>query len=175
MAFSTNSATKGIKKLGIIVLVAAVFSGCTFYDINKRKYNELSREHNQVANEALLKKNDAVDNYNNSKYDEAKEDAVKAKELFTRAKEISQRNLENANNIKDINWLPDYQQKVIQSETYWIEIMGMVVEASDAQTDGNMAKANQLVKTLESKMPRYEALQKEIDQIEADHKDFFEK
>jgi hypothetical protein len=152
-----------------------IFSACTFYDVNKRKYNELSREHNTLANEALIKKNEAVDNYNVNKYEGAKIAAAEAKDLFTQAKEISQENQKNAMKIKDVNWLPDYQKKVVESESYWIEIMDLVIEACDAQISHNMAKANQLVKTLQSKVPQYEALQKEIDQIEEDHKDFFER
>lgn len=163
------------KKLGISLLILFLFSACTFYDVNKRKYNELSREHNQIANEALLKKNEAVDNYNASKYEEAKTAASEAKDLFIRAKEISQTNQANAVKIKDVYWLVDYQKKVVESESYWIEMMDLVSQACDAQITGNMAKANQLVKTLEAKVPQYEALQKEIDQIEEEQKDFFGK
>ena len=164
-----------IKKLVIPVLILLVFSACTLYDVNKRKYNDLSREHNQIANEALLKKNEAVDDYNASKYEDAKKAAAEAKELFSRAQEISQQNEKYAVKIKDVYWLAGYQKKVIESEIYWIDIMDKVTQASDAQLSGNMSKANSLVKELEAKVPQYEALQKEIDKIEEEHKDFFGK
>jgi len=163
------------KKIGLLLFIIVFFSGCALYDVNKRKYNDISREHNQVANEALLKKNEAVDDYNASKYTDAKKAAVEAEDLFSRAKALSEQNQTNASKIKDFGWLVEYQKKVIQSENYWVDIMNLVITACDAQTQGNMSKANTLIQELQSKVPQYEALQKEIDKIEEDHKDFFEK
>lgn len=163
------------RAITLFLFITIFFSGCVFQDANKKRYNELSRQHNQVANEALIKKDQAVDEYNEENYQQSKQTANSAKELFTEAKAISEENKQVAQEIKDIYWLSNYQDKVIQSEVFWIEIMDKVIAACNAQITGNTAAANQLIKELEAKVPEYEKIQKEIDQIEKDHQDFFGK
>ena len=161
------------RTIALVLFITIIFSGCVFQDINKRKYNELSRQHNQAANEALIKKNQAVDEYNEGNYQEARTTANSAKDLFIEAKDISEQNQKIAQEIKDIDWLAGYQTKVIQSEVFWIEIMEKFIAACDAQLSGDLTTANKIAKELEKKIPEYEKIQKEIDQIEEDHKDFF--
>lgn len=159
-----------------VVLSFLLISACSFSisDPNKKSYNELSRQHNEIANQAIIKKDEAVDEYNDGNYEESKEAARSAKSLFSDAKEISERNRLNAIKITDLYWLKGYQEKVIQSEIYWMDLMDIVIEACDAQIAGDMTKANNLVTELKTKSAEYEKLQQEIEQIEEEHKDFFE-
>lgn len=161
------------RAIALILFVSLFFSGCIFENTNKSKYNELSRQHNQIANEALIKKDQAVDDYNDESYQEAKIVAESAKDLFEQAKKISEENKTIAEKITDIYWLVDYQDKVIESENFWIEMMSKFIEACEAQITGNVSRANQIAKELEDKIPEYQKIQKEIDQIELDHQDFF--
>lgn len=162
-----------IRAIALILFSTIIFTGCVFQDINKRKYNELSRQHNQVANEALIKKQQASDEYNEASYQEARITANSAKDLFEEAKSISEKSKEIAAEIEDIDWLLGYQEKVIQSEIFWIDLMNKFIEACDAQLSGNLATANRIAQEIDKKIPEYEKIQKEIDQIEKDHEDFF--
>jgi len=164
------------KNTCLILLIIFTFTGCNcqFYDTNKRKYNELSRQHNQIANEAAIKKDEAVDYYDVGKYEESKKAAEEAKNLFIEAKNISEQSKEIAANIEEAYWLVGYKEKQIEAEGDWIEIMKIVISACNAQIKGNLSQANSLVLKLEKKIKEYQKLEKEIEKIKKDHQDFFD-